>query len=111
MPRDHIHFITGRLAEHALKSLVAPLADQVGFDYTVDVLPITVAALMTPEWIARRWRVPPATTRVILPGYCDGDVAPLAAATTARIERGPRDLRGLPAFFLREPPPADYGGW
>ena len=38
MPRDHIHFVTGRLAEHALKSVVAPLANDVGFDYTVEVL-------------------------------------------------------------------------
>jgi len=111
MQREHIHFVTGRLAEHALKSIVAPLAGQVGFDYTVDVLPITVAALMTPEWISRNWRIPPATTRIILPGYCDGDLAPLSAATAATIERGPRDLRRLPAFFLSEPPPSDYGGY
>jgi dihydropteroate synthase len=111
MPREHIHFVTGRLAEHALKAIVAPLAQRVGFDYTVDVLPITVAALMTPEWIARHWRLPPTATRIILPGYCDGDLAPLAAVTSAPIERGPRDLRRLPAYFLREPPPADYGGY
>ncbi len=111
MPREHIHFVTGRLAEHALKSIVAPLAEQAGFDYTVEVLPITVAALMSPEWIARHWQVPPDVTRIILPGYCDGDLAPLTAATSAPIERGPRDLRGLPAFFLREPPPQNYGAY
>lgn len=109
MPREHIHFVTGRLAEHALKSIVAPLAAQAGFAYTVDVLPITVAALMTPEWIARHWHVPADASRVILPGYCEGDLSPLAATTAAKIERGPRDLRQLPAFFLRDPPPLDYG--
>jgi dihydropteroate synthase-like protein len=111
MPRDHIHFITGRLAEHALKSVVAPLAAEVGFDYTVDVLPITVAALMTPEWIARHWHVPASATRIVLPGYCDGDLTPLTAHTTAAIEVGPRDLRQLPRYFLRQPPPSDYGGY
>ena len=109
MPRDHIHFITGRLAEHALKSIVAPLAAEVGFDYSVETLPITVAALMTPEWIARHWHVPAETTRVILPGYCDGDLMPLTQSTSAPVECGPRDLRQLPRYFLREPPPADYG--
>jgi dihydropteroate synthase-like protein len=109
--REHIHFITGRLAEHALRSIVAPLAEEVGFDFTVDVLPITVAALMTPEWIARHWSVPPTATRIILPGYCEGELAPLTAITSTPIERGPRDLRQLPAYFLREPLPADYGGW
>ena len=54
MSREHIQFVTGRLAEHSLREIVVPLAQQVGFDYTIDVLPITVAALMTPEWIARR---------------------------------------------------------
>jgi dihydropteroate synthase-like protein len=111
MPRDHIHFITGRLAEHALKSMVAPLAAEVGFDYTIETLPITVAALMSPEWIARHWHVPAEATRVILPGYCDGDLSPLTRRTTASVECGPRDLRQLPRFFLREPPPSDYGGF
>jgi dihydropteroate synthase-like protein len=111
MPRDHIHFVTGRLAEHALKSVVAPLAAEVGFDYTVDVLPITVAALMTPEWIARHWHVPVSATRIVLPGYCDGDLTPLRVHTTAAVEIGPRDLRQLPRYFLRQPPPSDYGGY
>ena len=111
MPREHIHFVTGRLAEHALRSIVAPLAAEVGFDYTVDVLPITVAALISPEWIARHWRVPAAASRVVLPGYCDGDLAPLAAQVAIPIECGPRDLRGLPAYFHREPPAEDYGRW
>jgi dihydropteroate synthase-like protein len=111
MPREHIHFITGRLAEHALKSVVAPLAAEVGFDYTVETLPITVAALMSPEWIARHWHVPSSATRVILPGYCEGNLTPLTAATSANVELGPRDLRQLPRFFLREPPPSDYGGF
>jgi dihydropteroate synthase-like protein len=111
VPREHIHFVTGRLAEHALKSIVAPLAADAGFDYSIDVLPITVAALMTPEWIAKHWRVPALATRIVLPGYCEGDLAPLCAQTAAPIERGPRDLRRLPEFFLREPPPQDYGAY
>jgi dihydropteroate synthase-like protein len=111
MPREHIHFITGRLAEHALKSIVAPLAAQEGFDYSIGVLPITVAALMTPEWIARHWNPPAAATRILLPGYCDGDLAPLAATAPSPVEIGPRDLRQLPRYFRSEPPPADYGRW
>ena len=53
MTNDHIHFVTGRLAEYALKPIVASLAQRIGFDYSIDVLPITVAALMTPAWLAR----------------------------------------------------------
>lgn len=111
MTREHLHFVTGRLAEPALRRIVASLADDVGFDYSIDVLPITVAALMTPDWIARRWRVPETATRVILPGYCEGDLTPLTASTNAAVALGPRDLRRLPEFFCREPTPPDYGAY
>lgn len=110
MIREHIHFVTGRLAEPALRAQVARLADQLQFDYTIDVLPITVAALMTPRWVGRHWRIPPAATRVILPGYCEGDLAELQATTTTPIERGPRDLRQLPKHFGRaDDSRRDYG--
>ncbi len=99
MTREHLHFITGRLAEHALRKQLPSLAEQVGFDYSVDVLPITVAALMTPKWIAARMKVPEPARRVIIPGYCEGDLAPLTAACHVPVERGPRDLRELPEFF------------
>ncbi len=80
-----------------------------GFDFTIDVLGITVAALMTPEWIAARIRVPAGATRVLLPGYCDGDLSPVEAAAGIPAARGPRELRRLPEFFGHAPPPADYG--
>lgn len=96
---ERIHFITGRLAEFALRNVLAELAPRAGFEYTVDVLGITVAALMTPAWIARRIHVPPGTTRVLLPGYCGGDLAPVATAAGVPVERGPKDLRELPGWF------------
>ena len=99
MPDHHIHFVTGRLAEHALRPVVASLAERVGFAYSIDVLPITVAALMTPVWIARHIGVPQSATRVIVPGYCEGDLAPIQAITKATVERGPRDLRDLDELF------------
>lgn len=99
MAGEHLHFVTGRLAEHALRPLVAQLSQQLGFSYTVEVLPITVAALMTPAWVARHARIPPEATRVILPGYCAGDLAPLQALTSAHVERGPRDLRDLGEYL------------
>jgi dihydropteroate synthase-like protein len=110
MPREHLHFVTGRLAEHSLRAVVARLAEQVGFDYTIDVLPITVAALMTPAWIARNLSIATRPSRVIIPGYCEGDLAPIEAAAGVTIVRGPRDLHHLDELFGRRPgPPADYG--
>jgi dihydropteroate synthase-like protein len=111
MPREHIHFVTGRLAERSLRSVVEKLSPSVGFDYSISVLPITVAALMTPQWIARRLTVPPGATRLLVPGYCQGDLQPLRElAPSAVVERGPKDLRELPEFF-GQPRPTDYGAY
>lgn len=109
----HIHFVTGRLAAHALHAQLSALATPVGFAYSVDVLPITVAALMSPAWIAKHVRIPPQATRVILPGYCEGDLsAVVAVAGGATIELGPRDLRQLPEFFGRaNQDRRNYGGY
>jgi dihydropteroate synthase len=111
MRREHIHFVTGRLAEHSLRQIVEPLARSVGFDFTIDVMPITVAALMSPEWIARRIKVAPQASRVLLPGYSTGDLAAVEAAAALPVERGPRDLRQLPEFFGRDPVPFDFGAY
>ena len=110
MTGQQIHFVTGRLAEHALRQTLEPLAEQEGFTYSVDVLPISVAALMTPRWIAARLNVPEATSRIILPGYCDGDLSPVTAATGRAVELGPRDLRELPKYFGRSDPLRDSYG-
>ena len=111
MTTEHIHFVTGRLARHALEQLLPDLSREVGFTYTVDVLPITVAALMTPAWIAKHWHVPAETSKVIIPGYCEGDLAPLRNLMTAHVECGPRDLRQLPQFFSSETKLDSYGAY
>jgi dihydropteroate synthase-like protein len=108
---EHIHFVTGRLAEYALLPIAASLAERMGVTHTVDVLPITVAALMTPLWIARHVQIPERATRVIVPGYCVGDLAPIQALTAARVERGPRDLRDLDEFFGQPRRREDYGDY
>ncbi len=112
MGKEHIHFVTGRLAEHALRDVLAELSSQVGFNYSVDVLPITVAALMTPEWIARRIAVPSEATKVMVPGYCRGNVEALQNAVNVPVEWGPRDLRQLPEYFGRgQRRPESYGAY
>ncbi len=109
--REQIHFVTGKLAEHALRPVVASLAERVGFNYSIDVLPITVAALMTPAWVARHVKIPPQATRVIIPGYCEGDLAQIQSLTQASVERGPRDLRDLDEYFWQKTSQQDYGGY
>lgn len=108
MPRDQIHFVTGRLAAPALRGVLEQIAPAAGFDYSIDVLGITVAALMTPPWVARKLHVPAGTTRVVIPGYCHGDLQPVASVAGVPVERGPKDLRELPQFFGQQARP-DYG--
>ncbi|MCU0880781.1 MAG: DUF6513 domain-containing protein [Pirellulaceae bacterium] len=112
MTREHLHFVTGRLAEHSLRGVVSRLADEIGFDFTIDVLPITVAALMTPAWIARHLAPVAKASRVIVPGYCAGDLGPIEQAAGVPVERGPRDLRQLDELFGRNRRRADgYGDY
>lgn len=106
-----IHFVTGRLAETALRSTLGRLSAQAGFEYSIQVLPITVAALMTPAWIAPRLDIPAGTTRLVLPGYCGGDLTPIQAVTELPIEIGPKDLRRLPEFFGKSKVADDFGDW
>jgi len=110
MSRPHYHFVTGRLAEPALRSLLADLAGRVGFDYSIDVLKITVAALMTTEWVAPRVHPPGPTEKILLPGYCRGELSVVEQAAGRPVERGPVDLRDLPEYFgQRKKRPEDYG--
>jgi dihydropteroate synthase len=109
-PRPRIHFVTGRLAEHSLRQVLEKLAPRVGFDHTVQVLNITVAALMTTPWIARRLAVPPGADRVIIPGACRGPLEAFATVTDVPVERGPDDLRRLDEFFGQQSRDrSDYG--
>jgi len=112
MTNEHVHFVTGRLAEHALRTMLDGLAPEAGFDYSIGVMPITVAALMTPKWIARHIAPPDGTTRVLLPGYCAGDSDLIRSKVGVPVDRGPKDLRGLPQYFGGELSPRDdYGAY
>jgi len=97
--RPHIHFVTGRLAEHSLRQALERLAPRAGFEATVQVMNITVAALMTTPWIARRLEVPPDATRIVIPGNCRGPLEAFADVSPVPVERGPDDLRDLDEFF------------
>ncbi|MEX2288064.1 MAG: DUF6513 domain-containing protein [Planctomycetaceae bacterium] len=107
MPRERILFVTGRLAEHALRRVLESLGRQAEFDYDVAVLGISVAALMHADWVRRKLEVARAYDRVILPGWCQGDLAPLSEHIGSPVELGPKDLYDLPEHFgdLAKSPP------
>jgi dihydropteroate synthase-like protein len=95
----HILFVTGKLAEPALRRTVEEIAARSGFAFTITVLPITVVALATTPWIARHFQPQNPFDRILIPGLCQGDLEVLHQAWGTLVERGPKDLRDLPEFL------------
>jgi dihydropteroate synthase len=102
-------FVTGRLAEPALRRVLTGTAFP--FAHEVAVLKITVAALMTTTWIARHLEMPEGIDLVMIPGLCEGDPQVIVEKVGVRVEKGPKDLRELPVHFGRPAVPPDYGAW
>ena len=108
--RPRILFVTGKLAEPSLRRVLAELAPRAGFEAEVAVMPITVAALLTTDWIARHLHLPEAVQRVILPGYTRGELERIRVPEGVTVERGPKDVRDLPDHFGKpRGQPAGYG--
>jgi dihydropteroate synthase len=106
---SRVLFVTGKLAEPALRGTLASM--KAPFATEVAMLPITVAALMTTEWIAKHLAVPAGTDLVLIPGLCEGATAPIADRHAVRVEKGPKDLREIPEFFGQAAAREDYGAW
>jgi dihydropteroate synthase len=98
-------FITGRLAEPALRTVLAEL----GIQHQIAVMNISVAALMTTRWIAKRLNVPAGVDNIVIPGLCEGDVDALAQAAGLPVRKGPVDVRALPEWYGREAIKAELG--
>ena len=56
-------------------------------------------------------------SRIILPGYCEGDHTPTSQRWNSKVELGPKDLRDLPRWFegggkiKGDTEPDDYGNY
>jgi len=102
-------FVTGQLAEPALRNLLAQMAAPFACD--VAALRITVAALMTTTWIARHLTVGEDTDLVLIPGLCEGDPLVIQSKVGVPVAKGPTDLREIPGYFGRAAATQDYGAW
>jgi dihydropteroate synthase-like protein len=105
---DRYLFVTGKLAAPALNATLERA--KLPFEYEVAVMRITVAALMTADWIAKRLEVPSGVTRIMIPGSCQGDVGVLSEQFDVPAEKGPADLKRLPAHFGQADARSRYGG-
>lgn len=102
--RPTVVFVTGKLAEPALRKIVQEIAHKNQIEPVVVVLPISVAALLTTDWVAHRLTVPTNAQRIVLPGLCGGELDALHMATGVPVERGPNDLQDLPEHFGEKTP-------
>jgi dihydropteroate synthase-like protein len=96
--REHILFLTGHLARPRLEKVLSGMGDT-PFDWSIHDVGVKVAALMTEAIIARRLPRPVAASRILLPGRCRADLGRLTAALGLPVERGPDELKDLPAYF------------
>lgn len=94
---EHILFLTGKLAEKQLHTVLEKMQPE--FSYTVHQLGLKVAALMTADMIERRLKDTFGADRVMVPGRCRGDLDTLSADLGIPFVRGPDELKDLPLYF------------
>ena len=95
---ERILFLTGHLARPRLEKVLASLREP-EFAWAVFDVGVKVAALMTEAIITRRLPRPVEADRVFVPGRCRADLARLSAEFGLPFERGPEELKDLPADF------------
>lgn len=100
--KRHVHLVTGRLAEMAVREAAEQLSSHFNMPCSVGVMPITVAALMTPRWLMRHLTVPEETTDVVVPGYLETGVQTIhdfvqhkSGNPKIQLWVGPKDCRDL----------------
>ena len=97
---ESLLFLTGKLAEKSLHQVLASM-QPAPFKYRITQIGVSVAALMTPELIARRVPDVGDASKVIVPGLCCGDLTMLEDKYGVPVARGPVDLKDLPQYFGR----------
>ena len=94
----HYLFITGKLAERNLSKVLDTIKDR-DFTYEIRCININVAALLTTELLSKKIDSVQGFDKIILPGKVRGDIAALEKSLGVKVERGPEELKDLPAMF------------
>src|ERR1051325_11281300 len=94
---ERILFLTGHLARARLEKVLAGAG--LGFEWSILDIGVKVAALMTEAIIRRRLSPPVNADGVIVPGRWRAAPPRPSAEPGAAFERGPDELKDLPAWF------------
>jgi dihydropteroate synthase-like protein len=95
---ERLLFLTGHLALPRLEKVLASM-EAPSFEWSAVDIGVKVAALMTEAIVMRRLPRPVTASRVILPGRCRADLGRLGEEFGVPFERGPEELKDLPAYF------------
>ena len=102
-------FLTGHLARPRLEAVLRGMAPT-PFEWAILDVGVKVAALMTEPILMRRLPRPLNAERVLLPGRCRADLERLTLEFGAPFERGPDELKDLPAYFGKTGAALDLSG-
>ena len=100
-------FVTGKLAADALQDTLEAMDPD--FDYRIERLPISVAALMHAGWIARHLDGTHGCDQVMISGWVQGDLRLIEDKVGVPVILGPKDLKDVPVFFGGERILPGYG--
>jgi dihydropteroate synthase-like protein len=103
---EHLLFVTGRLAEPALRRVLDGMGP-LPWTWEIRQIGVKVAALMTPPILLRRLGPVSGVSRIVLPGRFKGDLEALGRELGVPLERGPDELKDLPQHFGRAGPLPD----
>ena len=96
--RERVLFLTGRLAQSRLEKVLQGMAPT-AFDWSIFNVGVKVAALMTEPILMHRLPRPINADRVVVPGRCRADLTRMAQEFGVSFQRGPDELKDLPAFL------------
>lgn len=100
-------FVTGKLAADALRDTLETM--EPAFDYHIEELPLSVAALMHAGWIARHLDGAHGCDTVMVSGWVQGDLSTIEQKVGVPVVLGPKDLKDVPLFFGGERVLPGYG--
>jgi dihydropteroate synthase-like protein len=89
-------FVTGKLAAESLRNSLKEIP---GLEYKAAILPISVAALMDTRFIAKHLDREAGCDVIMIPGKCEGDLAPIEDRMGVEVIRGPKSLKDIPAYL------------
>jgi dihydropteroate synthase-like protein len=100
-------FVTGKLAAQSLRDVLEKASTEM--DYALTVLPISVAALMDTNFIAKHLTKAEGCDEVMIPGLCKGDPGVIEQKLGVKVILGPKSLKDVPACLGMERQLEGYG--